>query len=117
MEIGTHGMHHRDWRKLSDAELRVELVAARQRVEDICGTAVTKAGIPFGSYDRRLVEPTAKRTLRVRIHRRWGIGAIGCMAKTTPDDLQRYCRKRNEVRHYQLSDPTGASAASHFNAV
>jgi peptidoglycan/xylan/chitin deacetylase (PgdA/CDA1 family) len=55
MEIGTHGMYHRDWRKLNDVELHVELEAARRRIEDICGTAVTKAGIPFGSYDRRVL--------------------------------------------------------------
>jgi hypothetical protein len=48
-------MYHRDWRKLNDAELHVEIVSARRRIEDICGTAVTKAGVPFGSYDRRVL--------------------------------------------------------------
>jgi peptidoglycan/xylan/chitin deacetylase (PgdA/CDA1 family) len=55
MEIGTHGMYHRDWRKLNDAELHVEIASARRRIEDICGTAVTKAGVSFGSYDRRVL--------------------------------------------------------------
>jgi peptidoglycan/xylan/chitin deacetylase (PgdA/CDA1 family) len=55
MEIGTHGMYHRDWRKIDEAALNVEIVDARRRIEDICGIAVTKAAIPFGSYDRRVL--------------------------------------------------------------
>lgn len=55
MEIGTHGMHHRDWRKLDDAALDAELGEARRRIADSCGRAVTAAAIPFGSYDRRVL--------------------------------------------------------------
>jgi peptidoglycan/xylan/chitin deacetylase (PgdA/CDA1 family) len=55
MEIGTQGMHHRNWRELSDTLLRTEITEARQRLQDIIGTAVTKAAIPFGSYDRRVL--------------------------------------------------------------
>lgn len=56
MEIGTHGMDHRDWRKLDDATLDTEVTGARQRLEDVCGIAVTKAAIPFGSYDARVLQ-------------------------------------------------------------
>jgi peptidoglycan/xylan/chitin deacetylase (PgdA/CDA1 family) len=55
MEIGTHGKDHRDWRGLDESGLHAELVEARQRIEDVCGMAVTKAAIPFGSYDRRVL--------------------------------------------------------------
>jgi peptidoglycan/xylan/chitin deacetylase (PgdA/CDA1 family) len=55
MEIGTHGMYHCDWRKIDEAALNVEIVDARRRIEDICGVPVTKAAIPFGSYDRRVL--------------------------------------------------------------
>ena len=55
MEIGTHGMHHRDWRTLDDRALDVELGEARQRIEDTCGRPVTAAAIPFGSYDWRVL--------------------------------------------------------------
>jgi hypothetical protein len=55
MEIGTHGMHHRDWRTLDDRALDVELGEARRRIEDACGRPVTAAAIPFGSYDRRVL--------------------------------------------------------------
>jgi peptidoglycan/xylan/chitin deacetylase (PgdA/CDA1 family) len=55
MEIGTHGMDHRDWRALDKAALDSELGEARRRIEDMCGRSVTKAAIPFGSYDRRVL--------------------------------------------------------------
>jgi peptidoglycan/xylan/chitin deacetylase (PgdA/CDA1 family) len=55
MEIGTHGKDHRDWRGLDETTLDAELGDARRRIEDVCGIAVTKAAIPFGSYDRRLL--------------------------------------------------------------
>jgi peptidoglycan/xylan/chitin deacetylase (PgdA/CDA1 family) len=55
MTVGSHGMHHRDWRRLSDDELDEELVTARTRLEDAAGTAITEASVPFGSYDRRVL--------------------------------------------------------------
>ena len=55
MEIGTHGKDHRNWRGLDETTLDAELGDARRRIEDVCGMAVTKAAIPFGSYDRRLL--------------------------------------------------------------
>ena len=55
MEIGTHGMYHQDWRALDEAGLDCELIQARRYIEDMCGQSVTKAAIPFGSYDRRLL--------------------------------------------------------------
>jgi peptidoglycan/xylan/chitin deacetylase (PgdA/CDA1 family) len=56
MEIGTHGMDHRDWARLDETMLNVEVSVARQRIEDVCGMAVTKAAIPFGSYNRRVLK-------------------------------------------------------------
>jgi peptidoglycan/xylan/chitin deacetylase (PgdA/CDA1 family) len=56
MEIGTHGKDHRDWRGLDETALDAELREGRRRIEDVCGVAVTKAAIPFGSYDRRLLQ-------------------------------------------------------------
>ncbi len=56
MEIGTHGKDHRNWRGLEEATLNAEVGEARRRIEDVCGMAVTKAAIPFGSYDRRVLK-------------------------------------------------------------
>ena len=55
MEIGTHGKDHRNWRGLDESTLNAELGEAKRRIEDLCGVAVTKAAIPFGAYDRRLL--------------------------------------------------------------
>ena len=56
MEIGSHGMHHSDWRKLESTMLHVEVDASRRCIEDVCGKAVTKVAIPFGSYDRHVLK-------------------------------------------------------------
>ncbi|WP_170763209.1 polysaccharide deacetylase family protein [Ruegeria lacuscaerulensis] len=55
MTIGSHGIDHTAWPTLSDADLRQELQTSRARLEDICGHAVTEAGIPFGRYDARVL--------------------------------------------------------------
>jgi peptidoglycan/xylan/chitin deacetylase (PgdA/CDA1 family) len=56
MEIGTHGKDHRNWRGLDETSLDAELGEARRRIEDVCGVVVTKASIPFGWYDRCLLQ-------------------------------------------------------------
>lgn len=56
MEVGLHGMRHRPWRGLSEAELEVELVEARLRLESRLGRGVTTAACPFGSYDQRVLQ-------------------------------------------------------------
>ncbi len=53
MVVGSHGMRHRPWAGLSDEELREEVVDAKDRLEQLVGSAVHEAACPFGSYDRR----------------------------------------------------------------
>jgi peptidoglycan/xylan/chitin deacetylase (PgdA/CDA1 family) len=65
MRIGSHGLHHRDWRALDDAELQEELTLSRETLVDITGTEITEAACPFGSYDRRVL-----RALRAAGYRR-----------------------------------------------
>lgn len=55
MEIGSHGMRHRRWTGLSADGLHEELVAARDRLEQLTRTPVRKAACPFGSYNRRVI--------------------------------------------------------------
>jgi peptidoglycan/xylan/chitin deacetylase (PgdA/CDA1 family) len=55
MTIGTHGMNHRSWRRLSDGDRRIELVDARQAIADTCGATVDTAALPLGQYDRRVL--------------------------------------------------------------
>ena len=55
MAIGSHGIAHRNWRTLDDIALTAELSASRRVLEGVCGQPVTTAGIPFGSYDARVL--------------------------------------------------------------
>lgn len=55
MSVGSHGMHHRDWRKLNDEELEAEIAGARRRLQDVCGRGIDEVSVPFGSYDRRVL--------------------------------------------------------------
>jgi peptidoglycan/xylan/chitin deacetylase (PgdA/CDA1 family) len=53
MEIGSHGMEHRPWRRMDQSTMEREIVGARQILEEIVGRPVMKAACPFGAYDRR----------------------------------------------------------------
>jgi peptidoglycan/xylan/chitin deacetylase (PgdA/CDA1 family) len=53
MTIGSHGLHHRDWRTLGEPELDEELGVSRRVLGEIVGAEVAEAACPFGSYDRR----------------------------------------------------------------
>jgi peptidoglycan/xylan/chitin deacetylase (PgdA/CDA1 family) len=55
MEIGSHGMHHRDWRTLDEGALCEEIGAARRRLEEVCSRPIHAVAVPFGSYDRRVL--------------------------------------------------------------
>jgi peptidoglycan/xylan/chitin deacetylase (PgdA/CDA1 family) len=67
MTIGCHGMHHRPWRGLSDAELDEELVDARLILEQVVAEPVTQAACPFGSYDRRVLR-ALRRSAYTEVH-------------------------------------------------
>ncbi|MFZ1996509.1 MAG: polysaccharide deacetylase family protein [Solirubrobacteraceae bacterium] len=56
MRIGSHGLHHRDWRRISDAELAGELSESRLALSKIVKLDVVEAACPFGSYDRRVIK-------------------------------------------------------------
>jgi peptidoglycan/xylan/chitin deacetylase (PgdA/CDA1 family) len=55
MGIGNHGMSHRPWAGLGQAELGEELVVARDRLEQVVGAPIESAACPFGSYNRRVL--------------------------------------------------------------
>ena len=52
MYVGSHGHGHRDWRRLSGAEVDLEYVTARRDLEDLLAAPVDRVACPFGSYDR-----------------------------------------------------------------
>lgn len=51
MAIGSHGIDHCAWASLKGDDLHRELAESKSVLEAICGRPVTRAGIPFGSYD------------------------------------------------------------------
>jgi peptidoglycan/xylan/chitin deacetylase (PgdA/CDA1 family) len=53
MTIGSHGMHHSQWRKLPRSRMEEEFVDARRLIEDISQAAIATAACPLGAYDRR----------------------------------------------------------------
>jgi peptidoglycan/xylan/chitin deacetylase (PgdA/CDA1 family) len=55
MGIGSHGMRHRPWRDVTDAELNDELAGAATAIADVTGQPVLEVACPFGSYDRRVL--------------------------------------------------------------
>jgi peptidoglycan/xylan/chitin deacetylase (PgdA/CDA1 family) len=55
MGVGSHGIAHRDWKRIGAEDLEKELTQSRRAIETLLGQAVETAGIPFGSYDARVV--------------------------------------------------------------
>ncbi|HEY6260516.1 MAG TPA: polysaccharide deacetylase family protein [Nitrospiraceae bacterium] len=55
MGIGSHGVAHVPWRKLSADRLFDELEGSRQVLEKVCGAPVDTAACPFGAYDRTVL--------------------------------------------------------------
>jgi peptidoglycan/xylan/chitin deacetylase (PgdA/CDA1 family) len=54
IEFGSHGVSHRDLRRLSDRELESELYDSKRSLEDKLGAEVSAFCYPFGRYDRRV---------------------------------------------------------------
>ncbi|WP_170516103.1 polysaccharide deacetylase family protein [Ruegeria atlantica] len=55
MGVGSHGIAHVAWNMLGSAALEQELTGSREVLQKLSGAAVTKAGIPFGRYNARVL--------------------------------------------------------------
>ncbi|WP_226689830.1 polysaccharide deacetylase family protein [Ruegeria arenilitoris] len=55
MGIGSHGIAHVAWSELEAETLEQELTQSRDVLQELCGGPVTKAGIPFGRYNARVL--------------------------------------------------------------
>jgi peptidoglycan/xylan/chitin deacetylase (PgdA/CDA1 family) len=53
MLIGSHGMRHMLWKKMSAADIEAEFVLARDMIQDSAGAVIDTVACPFGGYDRR----------------------------------------------------------------
>jgi peptidoglycan/xylan/chitin deacetylase (PgdA/CDA1 family) len=56
MSIGSHGWTHCDWRRLDDRHFARELIEAPRRLSELARRPVQRVSLPFGAYDRRLLE-------------------------------------------------------------
>ena len=55
MRIGSHGWGHVDWRRVDAATLQQETRGALDDLSSVAGCLVDEVGLPFGSYDRRVL--------------------------------------------------------------
>jgi len=107
MRIGSHGMHHRNWRTLDDEALAEEISTARKTLEDACGRAVNAAAVPFGSYNRRvLARLKAEGFVHVYTSDR---GLARRQAWLKPRNTLRANSKRDDILRV-LNDRTGPEA-------
>jgi peptidoglycan/xylan/chitin deacetylase (PgdA/CDA1 family) len=51
-EIGSHGIDHLPWKGLNWTDLNRELVESKATLEEILGTRINSAALPFGAYNR-----------------------------------------------------------------
>lgn len=56
MNIGSHGVDHVSWRKLSSPALSHELQASRSTLQKICKQPIDSAACPFGEYNRTVLQ-------------------------------------------------------------
>ena len=56
MRIGSHGVAHISWRRLSPDRFCDELEGSRRVLEGVCGSPVETAACPFGAYDRAVLK-------------------------------------------------------------
>ena len=55
VELGSHGHHHVDLRRLPQTQLLSELVASRHMLQDLAGQPVTVVSYPFGACSLQVV--------------------------------------------------------------
>ena len=81
MTIGSHGLHHTDLRRCNNTELERELTQSKEVIEDVLGVAVQEIGIPFGSYDRRVLSAIKKVGYKQAYTSDGGMAAEGAFLK------------------------------------
>lgn len=55
-QIGSHGSHHLVWTTLSDKQLSLELMKSKSELELITGREIQHVAIPYGRYNRRVLQ-------------------------------------------------------------
>ncbi len=100
MGVGSHGLHHRVWRRLTPAQVHEELVEARERLQEVLDEPVTTAACPLGRYDRTTLAALRRlRYTRVYTSDRalarpdsWRQARFSLRAQDTDDDVAAWLR-------------------------
>ena len=64
MRVGSHGWSHIDWRTTDNDALDREVRVARERLSEVLDQDVSDVAIPFGSYDRRVIQSLRRNKVR-----------------------------------------------------
>jgi peptidoglycan/xylan/chitin deacetylase (PgdA/CDA1 family) len=65
MSVGSHGWAHRDWRRITDAEAEQEIHDAPRVIGELTGEPVTTVAVPFGFYDRIVLNRLRRAGMRL----------------------------------------------------
>lgn len=93
VDVGSHGVTHAHLTRLSDEELRRELVESKQQIEDELGRACPDFAYPYGEHDERV-----RAAVRAAGYER-AYGLVG-------DGRERYALRRLDL--YRRHSPFGA---------
>jgi peptidoglycan/xylan/chitin deacetylase (PgdA/CDA1 family) len=88
MSIGSHGWAHRDWRRITEAQVQEEIADAHRVIGELTGEPVTAVAVPFGSYDRIVLN----RLRKAGVHRVYTSDG----GRATPS---RWLQPRNSIRN------------------
>jgi peptidoglycan/xylan/chitin deacetylase (PgdA/CDA1 family) len=88
MSVGSHGWAHRDWRRITEAQVQEELADAHRVIGDLIGEPVTEVAVPFGSYDRIVLNRLRKAGVRRVYTSDGGRATVGS-----------WLQPRNSIRH------------------
>jgi peptidoglycan/xylan/chitin deacetylase (PgdA/CDA1 family) len=106
MTIGSHGMDHRPWRRLTSPDREREFIEARERISAVIGNQVDEAAVPLGMYDRRSLSDLARLGYGAvhtseRMPGRWG-------SWLQPRFSIGACDTAESVKQHVLADPSSA---------
>ena len=128
--VGSHTRTHRRLNRLSENEMRQELIGSKQFLEDATGHSIDAVSIPGGSADRRVrriaIEVGYQYVFTSGIHintRAIGperIGRVAIKEVTTLDNIRRYVSSnltRERARSNLLNIPKRLLGAEHYDTL
>ena len=60
MTIGSHGVNHVVWSRADSSVLQDETIGSRSALQDVTGTPIDEAAIPFGAWNGRVLRALRK---------------------------------------------------------